>query len=39
MTELGMGNDRYALIDLDNDEARIAPAEAVADVKPFVRED
>ena len=39
MKELGMGNDRYALIDLDNDEARISPAEAVADVKPFVRED
>lgn len=39
MKELGMGNDRYVLIDLDHDEARISPAEAVADVKPFVRED
>ncbi|MBQ8305768.1 MAG: DUF362 domain-containing protein [Blautia sp.] len=35
MKEMGMGNDRYVLIDLDNDEKRILPADAVADVKPF----
>ncbi|MCR5576176.1 MAG: DUF362 domain-containing protein [Oscillospiraceae bacterium] len=34
MKELGMGNDRYTLIDLDNDEAVITAAEAVKDVKP-----
>ena len=38
MKELGMGNDRYVLIDLDNDEVRICPKEAVKDVKPFVAE-
>ncbi len=35
MKELGMGNSRYILIDLDNDEVRITPKEAVKDVKPF----
>ena len=35
MKELGMGNDRYKLIDLDNGEAEIQPAEAVAHVVPF----
>ena len=35
MKELGMGNTRYILIDLDNDEVRITPKEAVKDVKPF----
>ena len=35
MKELGMGNDRYVLIDLDNGEVRITAAEAVKDVKPF----
>ncbi len=35
MKELGMGNSRYILIDLDNDEARIMPKDAVAGVKPF----
>ena len=34
MKELGMGNDRYTLIDLDNDEAVITAAEAVKDVDP-----
>lgn len=38
MKELGMGNDRYILIDLDNDEKRIYPKEAVKDVVPFVNE-
>jgi hypothetical protein len=35
MKELGMGNDRYQLVDLDNDEAVIQPADAVAHVVPF----
>ena len=34
MKELGMGNDRYTLIDIDNDDAVITAAEAVKDVKP-----
>ncbi|MBR3158769.1 MAG: DUF362 domain-containing protein [Atopobiaceae bacterium] len=35
MHELGMGNWRYQLLDLDNDEAPIAAADAVAGVVPF----
>ncbi len=35
MKEMGMGNDRYVLIDLDNDEERILPCDAVKDVRPF----
>lgn len=35
MKELGMGNDRYQLIDIDHADARITPAEAVKDVVPF----
>lgn len=35
MKELGMGNDRYVLIDLDNGRERIWPHDAVADVVPF----
>ena len=31
---LVMGNDRYTLIDIDNDDAVITAAEAVKDVKP-----
>ena len=34
MKELGMGNDRYTIIDIDNDDAVITAAEAVKDVKP-----
>ena len=37
MKELGMGNDRYVLIDLDNDEVRIYPKDAVAHTVPFVK--
>lgn len=37
MKELGMGNDRYILIDLDNGGKRITPAEAVKGLKPFVQ--
>ena len=39
MHELGMGNSRYILIDLDNDGALLTPEEAVKDVKPFKRID
>ncbi len=35
MKELGQGNDRYILIDLDNGGRRMTLAEAVADLKPF----
>ncbi len=35
MHELGMGNWRYQLLDLDHDEAPIAPADAVTGVVPF----
>jgi len=34
MKELGMGNDRYTLIDLDHDDAVITAAEAVKDIDP-----
>ncbi|MBQ4253150.1 MAG: DUF362 domain-containing protein [Erysipelotrichaceae bacterium] len=37
MKEMGMGNDRYILIDLDNDEVRICPKKAVEGLKPFTR--
>ena len=35
MKEIGMGNDRYVLIDLDNGERRITLKDALKDVKPF----
>ena len=35
MKELGMGNDRYRLIDLDHQDSVITPQEAVKDVVPF----
>ena len=35
MKELGMGNDRYQLIDIDHDDAVIDAAKAVKGVKPF----
>ena len=35
MKELGMGNDRYHLIDIDNGDAEISTQEAVKDVVPF----
>lgn len=37
MKELGMGNTRYVLIDLDNGGRRITAADAVKGVKPFVQ--
>lgn len=38
MKEIGMGNDRYHLIDIDNEDAEISPADAVKDVVPFTAE-
>ena len=35
MKELGMGNDKYILTDVDNGNKKISLAEAVAGVKPF----
>ena len=35
MKELGMGNNKYRLLDLDNGEKEISPADAVKDVVPF----
>ncbi|MBR1930829.1 MAG: DUF362 domain-containing protein [Lachnospiraceae bacterium] len=35
MKEIGMGNDRYRLIDLDNHEEVILPVDAVKNVVPF----
>lgn len=35
MKELGMGNNKYKLLDLDNGEKEISLAEAVKDVVPF----
>ena len=35
MKELGMGNDLYDLVDIDNGDALITPTEAVKDVVPF----
>ncbi|MBQ7170000.1 MAG: DUF362 domain-containing protein [Synergistaceae bacterium] len=35
MKELDMGNDKYILIDTDNNDTRIYPSDAVKGVKPF----
>ncbi|MDO4292379.1 MAG: DUF362 domain-containing protein [Eubacteriales bacterium] len=35
MKELGMGNDRYRLLDLDHNQEEISTANAVKDVVPF----
>lgn len=35
MKELGMGNDRYVLLDADNGDKEISLQDAVKDVKPF----
>ena len=34
MKELGMGNDKYVLVDLDHDEKEITAKEAVKDIAP-----
>ncbi len=36
MKELGMGSDRYRLIDIDHGDAALLPEAAVEDVMPFV---
>lgn len=36
MKELGVGNDQYILVDLDNNESHILPKDAVKNLKPFV---
>lgn len=38
MKELGMGNGRYRLLDLENDDGRIWPADAVRNVCRFSRD-
>ena len=38
MKELGMGHDRYVLIDLDNGGKKITAADAAKELKPFVKE-
>ena len=38
MYELGMGNRKYLLLDIDHEDARIRPADAVAGVVPFVED-
>ena len=39
MKELGMGNDRYTLIDIDNGDAEISASEAVKDIAPVWKPD
>ena len=36
MKEMGMGNNRYILLDIDNGDARVLPDACVAHVVPFV---
>ena len=38
MKELGMGNDKYKLIDIDNGDCEISLKDAVKDVVPFKAE-
>ena len=38
MKELGMGNDRYKLIDIDNEDKEIKQGDAVKHIKPFKQE-
>ncbi|MBQ9515441.1 MAG: (Fe-S)-binding protein, partial [Ruminococcus sp.] len=35
MKEMGMGNDRYILIDVDRDDQPITRAQAVENLEPF----
>ena len=35
MKELGMGNDKYRLIDIDNGDKEISQKDAVKHVQPF----
>lgn len=38
MKELGMGCDRYKLLDIDNADVRITPADALQNLLPFGKE-
>lgn len=38
MKEMGMGNDKYILIDMDNGEVRMTQQKAVENLKPFGQE-
>ena len=38
MKEMGMGNDKYILIDMDNGEVRMTQQQAVENLKPFGQE-
>lgn len=38
MKELGMGNDRYTLVDIDHEDRIITAADAIKDVVPFSEE-
>ncbi len=35
MKKMGMGNDRYVIIDLDNNEQHVFPKDCAANLKPF----
>ena len=35
MKELGMGNDRYKLIDIDHEDQALSQSDAVKHIKPF----
>jgi hypothetical protein len=37
MKELGMGNDKYKLIDIDNGDKEITREEAIKHIVPFVK--
>ncbi len=39
MKELGMGNDRYRLIDIDHGDAAVVPADVVKNLVPFGKEE
>ena len=37
MKEIGLGNDKYKIIDIDNDDKEISAVDAVKHVVPFER--
>ena len=39
MKELGMGNDRYRLIDIDHGDAAVVPEDVVKNLVPFGKEE
>jgi hypothetical protein len=38
MKEIGLGNDKYKIIDIDNDDKEISAIDAVKHVVPFKKE-